>query len=163
MRPQGAPGGSSGDNYATAYLLSCIWTRHFGGKPGVPSLAMVEVLGITMITMRRLTYLVVAAIGISAVNLALLLWVIVPISLEWEGFYSERNPATLEGGFRWFPVSVNSRNETTAPSRYRPSTSIGGSGDGASDAIDRLHRDNSRLKEEMRCLERKARDPYWPC
>jgi hypothetical protein len=121
MRLLGAPGGSSGDNYATAYLLSCSWTRHFGGKPGVPGLAMVEVLGITMITMRRLTYLVVAAIGISAVNLALLIWVIVPISLpslEWEGFYSERNPATLEGGFRWFPVSVNSRNETTVPSLY---------------------------------------------
>ena len=90
MRPQGAPGGSSGDNYATAYLLNCSWTRHFGGKPGVPSLAMVEVLGITMITMRRLTYLVVAAIGMSAVNLVLLVWVIVPpISLEWEWFLQQ--------------------------------------------------------------------------
>ena len=32
--------------YETAYLLSCSWSRHFGGKPGVPGLAMVEALGI---------------------------------------------------------------------------------------------------------------------
>ena len=51
---------------------------------------MVEVLGITMITMRRLTYLVVAAIGMSAINLVLLVWVIVPpISLEWEWFLQQ--------------------------------------------------------------------------
>ena len=67
------------------------------------------------IRMRRLTCLVVAGVGISAVNLVFLVWIIVPISLpslefEWEGFYSEHNPATLEGGFHLFPVSVNSKN-----------------------------------------------------
>ena len=40
--------GGSGDNYATAYLLSCSWSRHFGGEPGVPGLAILDVLGITM-------------------------------------------------------------------------------------------------------------------
>ena len=108
------------------------------------------------ITMRRLTHLVVAAIGISAINLVLLVWVIVPpFSLEWEGFYSKHNTATLEGGFRLIPVSVNSKNETT----YRPSISSGSSG--ASGAIDSLHRENERLKDEMQCLEHKARDPSW--
>ena len=98
---------------------------------------MVEVLGITMITMRRLTYLVVAAIGMSAVNLVLRVWVIVPpISLEWE----------------WFPVSVNSKNEAT----YRPSISSGSSGN-ASRAIDNLRHDNDRLRETLECLDRKAR------
>ena len=48
MRLLGAPGGDSGDNYATTYLLSCSWSRHFGGEPGVPGLAISEVLGITM-------------------------------------------------------------------------------------------------------------------
>ena len=67
------------------------------------------------ITMQRLTCLAVAGVGISAVNLVFLVWIIVPISLpslefEWEGFYSEHNPATLEGGFHLFPVSVNSKN-----------------------------------------------------
>ena len=90
-----------------------------------------------MITMRRLTYLVVAAIGMSAVNLVLLIWVIVPpISLEWE----------------WFPVSVNSKNEAT----YRPSISSGSSGN-ASRAIDNLRHDNDRLRETLECLDRKAR------
>ena len=150
MRPQGAPGGSSGDNYATAYLLSCNWSRHFNGKRGGPGLAILEVLGITM---RRLAYLVVAAIGISAVNLVLLVWVIMPpFSLEWEGFYSKHKTATLEGGFRWFPVSVNSKNETI----YRPSISSGSSGN-ASRAIDNLRHDNDRLRETLECLDRKAR------
>lgn len=64
--------------------------------------------------MQRLTYWVIAAISISAVNLVFLLGVIVqPLSLEWEGFYSKHNTTTLEGGFRLIPVSVNPKNETT--------------------------------------------------
>ena len=60
--------------------------------------------------MQRLTYWVIAAISMLAVNLVLLAWIIVP--LEWD----------LES--EWFPVSVNSKNETT----YRPSISSGSSG-----------------------------------
>jgi hypothetical protein len=91
---------------------------------------MVEVLGITM---RRLTYLVVAAIGMSAVNLVLRVWVIVPpISLEWE----------------WFTVSVNSKNEAT----YYPSREWIDQ-----NAIDRLDRENKRIKEELACLSIKER------
>ena len=91
--------------------------------------------------MQRLTYLVIAAIGISAVNLVLLIWVIVP--LEWD-LKSE-----------WFPVSVNSKNETTYQQSYGPSIFSSG-GSSASGAIDDLRHDNKRLREQLACLDSKA-------
>jgi hypothetical protein len=80
---------------------------------------------ITMrITMERLAYWVIAAISISAVNLVLLVWVIVPPFL--------------------FPVSVNSKNETTD----RPSIHISG-GNSASGDIDDLRREIDDHRREI--------------
>lgn len=39
-----------------------------------------------------------------------------PDSLEWRGFYSSHNPATLEGGFHWWPISTSNQE----PARGRP-------------------------------------------
>ena len=69
--------------------------------------------------MQRLTYWVIAAISISVVNLVLLVWIIVPPFL--------------------FPVSVNSKNETTD----RQSIFISGT----SGAIDEIRRDIRALEQ----------------
>ena len=86
----------------------------------------------------------------SAVNLVLRVWVIVP--LEWD----------LEP--EWFPVSVGSKNETTyQPDQPRPYRTDNGSSDypnlftKPTPNVYNLRRENERLKREMQCLEEKAR------
>jgi hypothetical protein len=76
--------------------------------------------------MQRLTYWVIAAISISVVNLVLLVWIIVPPFL--------------------FPVSVNSKNETTdRPSIF--SSSASGKIDDHRRAIDEIRRDIRALEQ----------------
>ena len=105
--------------------------------------------------MKRLTCLAVAGLGMSAVNIVLRVWVIVP--LEWD----------LEP--EWFPVSVGSKNETTyQPDQPRPFRTYNGSREldpnlfsNPTPSVDSLRRENERLKYKMQCLEGKA--SWWGC
>ena len=85
------------------------------------------------ITMQRLTYWVIAAISISVVNLVLLVWIIVPPFL--------------------FPMSGNSKNETTS----RPSIYISG-GNSASGDIDDHRREIDELLRAIKILRGDAKD-----
>jgi len=58
--------------------------------------------------------LVGSSFGSAVVTETGLVNAVVPDSLEWRGFYSPHNPATLEGGFHWWPISTG--HQTRSPS-----------------------------------------------
>ena len=51
--------------------------------------------------------LIGSSVGSAVVTQPGIVSAVVPDSLEWRGFYSPPNPATLQGGFHWWPISIS--------------------------------------------------------
>ena len=63
--------------------------------------------------------LVGSSVGSAVVTQTGVVNAVTPDSLEWRGFYSPYNPATLQGGFNWWPISIGYQ-KTTVPPQGRP-------------------------------------------
>jgi len=96
--------------------------------------------------------LVGSSVGSAVVAQTGIVSALTPDSIEWRGFYSPHNPATLEGGFHLWPISIGREAPSRSP-RVVP-----GFGTSAENREWQRQQEVDRLRRD---IERQRVDDMW--